>query len=115
MVSTRTEKGRRVKRTVTFWADKGLIRCIDTDDPDRIGLIMVGSFLRRLQALGNMMRNSPSGKREPRRVREQIQNDVDAGIEIVRRAREYGSPFDAASMRSVNRRLPLVLPMSPDW
>ena len=115
MHSTSTVNGRRVKRTSTFWAERGLIRCIDTGDPDHAAIIRVPSFLRRLKALGEMMANSPSGKKEPKNVRLQLQNTIDRGIEIARKAMEYGSPFDPASLRSINRRLPLILPMSPDW
>lgn len=75
-----------------FWAERGLVHCEDGRD-NTYKTIPIIEALHRVNAISEMIGNSTSKDEDPQR-RAVLQNFVDRFVDVIRQAREQGSPDD---------------------
>lgn len=93
-----------VKRTLKFWALRGLIRCEDSLD-NSYEIISVRSFLHRVKALNDMLAKSgPDDDLGPDAdLRLEMQRNVEKALEIANQAQVQGMPSDPSARRALAR------------
>ena len=90
--------------SLRLWSERGLIHC--EDGQGGYHTIAIPDFFARVSALNDMVRNSlqqGQGKIYYDALAAH-QRFVQAGLELIRRAREQGSPDDPTSRRDLVRR-----------
>lgn len=93
-----------VKRTLRFWALRGLIRCEDSLD-NSYEIISVRTFLHRVKALNDMLaKSSPEDDMGPdTELRLDMQRNVEKALEIANQAQIQGMPSDPTARRALAR------------
>lgn len=111
IIDGKTKEG--IRRTVRFWADRGLIHSEDSID-NSYETLSVREFLRRALALSQMLGNSADtdGKGADADLKSYVQNIVDKAAAIAKKAQDQGMPDDASARRDLRRRQPVTVCVS---
>src|SRR4051812_12731771 len=92
------------KRETRFWAERGIVQC--EDNIDGYSSMSVRAFLKRVNALNEMMGNSSPGrdKGPDSDLRQETLRVVELASEIARMAQVQGMPSDPTARRDMARR-----------
>lgn len=99
-----------------FWAERGRISVEDGRD-NSYESMSISTFLERVNAISSALRHTKQDElKRYYRERETLVDFFERAAEVVRKAREQGSPEDPSAVRDLARRRPksIVVPRVVD-
>lgn len=94
-----------------FWAERGLVHVEDARD-NSYATVSAKEILLRMRAINDMLKHPVTGNESPEEraliyeEREKQQNMLDAMVEVVRKAREQGTPDDKTATHALKAARP---------
>ncbi len=90
-------------RVLRVWAERGLVHMEDSKDNSYV-VLPVRTALEHLGGINKMIGNSIHETHLYRDEVEMHQKFIDQCVEVIRRAREQGTPDDPSAVRDLNAR-----------
>jgi|694.fasta_scaffold15362_10 hypothetical protein len=100
-------------KAVRWWAERGQLHWEDSRT-NGYGIVAVREFLYRLKAINDMLSNGKSKDNEGflhADERERHMRFIEAGLDLVKKAKEQGMPQDPTARKHALQRLPVTVVM----